>query len=338
MAAVLLAASLITFALVRAAPGSAVDARASSSDGGATAGPAEIERFRRAHLLDRPLWVQYLHYVGPFDLTPRGHAWFGGSGETPWGGLVCLDLGEEYLKPGVAVADEMSKRLKVTLPLMATALLLAYAIAIPLAIHGALRRGSSSERWISVASFGLYALPAFWVGVLLQSAFGARGLDLLPALWPTGASGGSSAAGADDLLRASILPVVTTAYGIAIYVARQTQAGLASALSSDWVTALRARGLSQRRILWLHALRHAALPLCVHLGQVFPALAAGSVVIEAVFDIPGVGRYLRDGLLQREYDVVCGVVLVSAVFACVGLWISDVLQAWIDPRLRRHAS
>lgn len=338
MAAVLLAASLITFALVRAAPGSALDARASSADGGVGAGAQEIERFRRAHLLDRPLWEQYLNYVGPFDLSPRGHAWFGGSGETPWGGLLCLDLGEEYLKPGVSVANEIGQRLRVTLPLMFTAVALAYAIAIPLAIHGALRRGSSSERWLSIASFGLYALPAFWAGVLLQSAFGARGLDLVPALWPAGASNGSSAAGAGDLLRASILPVLTAAYGVAIYVARQTQAGLASALGSEWVTALRARGISSRRILWLHALRHAALPVCVHVGQVFPALAAGSVVIETVFDIPGVGRYLRDGLLQREYDVVCGVVLVSAVFACVGLWISDVLQAWIDPRLRRHAS
>lgn len=326
----LLLATLVAFALLHLAPGSPVDARGEGHDNQGPGSAASVERFRREHLLDRPLLVQYLNYLGPFDLSPRGHASFGGSGETPWGGLLCGDLGSELLRPGVRVGEQIGQRLSITLPLMLAALLLGYAIAIPAGVFSAVRRGSKAERALSLGAFLLYALPVFWAGLLLQLAFGRRGLDWLPVLWPVGAR----EAGAGPVLQAAILPVVCAAYAVGVYVMRQTRASMIEALDADWIRTLRSRGIPERTIIWRHALRNAAAPLCVHLGQVIPALVAGSVLVETIFDIPGMGTYLHRGLLQREYDIVTGVVLVSALFACLGLLLSDLLQAALDPRIR----
>lgn len=321
-------ATFVAFALLHLAPGTALEARGDAQEGGAQQSPAIVERFRREHLLDQPLWKQYADYLGPFDLSPRGHPWFGGSGEHPYGGLLTGDLGHELLRPDVAVGEQIAKRLKLTLAWMGAALLLGYLVAIPLGVLGATRRGSASDRALTLGTFLLYSLPVFWAGVLLQAALGKRGLDLLPVLWPAGD------ASTGRLVAAAILPVVCASYGIAAYVSRQTRASMSEVLASDWVRTLRARGIPERRIVWRHALRNAAAPLCVHLGQVLPALAAGSVLIETIFDVPGVGTYLHRGLLQREYDVVTGIVLSSALFAGAGLLLSDLLHAALDPRIR----
>ena len=329
----LLLASLVAFALLHLAPGTALDALGEGQDRQGLGSAASLARFRSDHLLDRPLLVQYLDYLGPFDLSQRGHRWFGGSGERPFGGLLSGDLGQEMLRPGVSVGAQIAQRLRITLPLMSAALFLGYLVAIPLGVFSAARRGSRKDRALTFATFLLYALPVFWAGILLQTAFGRRGLDCLPVLWPSGA--GES--GALEILRAALLPVLCAGYAVAAYVSRQTRASMIEVLESDWIRVLRSRGISERRILWFHALRNASAPLCVHLGQVIPALVAGSVLVETIFDIPGMGSYLHRGLLQREYDIVTGVVLVSAVFSCVGLLLSDLLQAALDPRIR-HAT
>jgi peptide/nickel transport system permease protein len=320
----------VAFALLHLAPGTPVDALGADQEGQGLSSAASLERFRREHLLDRPLLVQYLNYLGPFDLSARGHTWFGGSGETPWGGVVCGDLGSELLRPGVRVGEQIAQRLKITLPLMFAALLLGYLVAIPLGVYSAVRRGSRGERALSLATFLLYAVPVFWAGLLLQVSFGRRGLDLLPVLWPAGASASS----VGSVLLASILPVLCSGYAVGVYVARQTRASMLEVLDSEWIRTLRSRGIPERTIIWRHALRNASAPLCVHLGQVIPALVSGSVLVETIFDIPGMGSYLHRGLLQREYDLVTGVVLVCALFAFLGLLISDLLQAALDPRVR----
>jgi peptide/nickel transport system permease protein len=327
----LLSASFVAFALLHLAPGTPRDA--ASDPESSTISAASLARFRHEHLLDQPLWKQYFHYLGPFDLSERGHAWFGGSGERAYGGVLTGDLGAELLRPGVAVAPQIAKRLRVSVPLMLAALLLAYLIAIPLGVYGATHRGERIDRALTFATFAGYAIPVVWMGVLLQALFGRRGIDALPVLWPAG----SEASGASAVLAASILPVVCAASAIATYVARQTRASMIEVLSSDWIRVLRARGIPERRIVWRHALRNAAAPLCVHLGQMVPVLVGGSVLIETIFDVPGMGTYLHRGLIQREYDVVTGVVLVTAVFACVGLLVSDLLHAALDPRIRFEA-
>ena len=329
----LLLATFVAFALLHLAPGTPLDARGENGESTAVGSAASIERFRHEHLLDQPLWKQYLDYLGPFDLSPRGHPWFGGSGEQRFGGVLTGDLGSELLQPGVKVGAQIAQRLKITLPLMLVSLLLGYLVAIPLGVFSATRRGAKIDRAITIATFLFYAMPVFWAGLLLQVALGHNGLNWLPVLWPAGVDHAT----ASEIVRASILPILCASYAVAAYVSRQTRASMIEVLASDWIRALRARGIPETQIVWRHALRNAAAPLCVHLGQVIPALVGGSVLIETIFDIPGMGSYLHRGLLQREYDVVTGVVLISALFACVGLLVSDLLHAALDPRIRHGA-
>ena len=329
----------LCFGLIHLAPGdpALVKAGAAGSESAAAQDTSRlIERFRSEHLLDRSLPVQFAHYLGPFDLSARGHRWFGGDGSHPWNGLLVGDLGREYLRPSVDVAGELRRRLGVTLPLAAVSLLLAYLLAIPIGILGALRRGGPFDLASTALVFALYALPVFWVGVLLQMGFGATGLGWLPILGLHGPDAAqlSPLGRALDTARHGVLPVVCLTYGGLAYLSRQMRVGVLDAIGADYVRAARARGLPARLVVRRHVLRNSLLPVITLIGHVLPALVGGSILVETVFDLPGMGRYAYEALMNREYDAVMGTVLVSAVMTLIGLLISDVLYAVVDPRVR----
>ena len=320
--------SFLCFALIHLAPGDPA-ALAAGGAGEAVQGDARllIERFREEHLLDRPIVVQYLQYVGPFNLGDDGHPWFGGDGSAPWGGLLVGDLGRRLLQPSVSVAGELAQRLKITIPLAALSILLSYLLAIPLGIHAAVRRGSPLEAGSTALVFALHALPVFWTAVLLQVVFGSTGLGLLPVLWRPDAEGLEIAA-------QSILPLVCLTYGGLAYLSRQMRVGVIDAIRSDYVRTARAKGLSRERVLGVHVLRNSLLPVVTLLGQVLPLMVGGSILVETVFDVPGMGLYAYEMLQAREYDAVMGTVLLSAVLTLAGFLLSDVLYALVDPRIR----
>ncbi len=334
-----LGVSVVTFALVHVVPGDPSAFAARDVDGGVAAnvdGGALAAGFRGRYLLDEPLWRQYLHYLGPFDLSPRGHRRFGGSGEHPWNGVLVLDLGRELLRPHVSIAGELGRRLRVTLPMTACSIVLAYLIAIPLGIHSALRRGTLADKTLTALVFALYALPAFWVGLLLQGAFGRAGLGWLPTLGlasPDAAELGGFEA-FRDRVRHLVLPIATYTYGSLAYLSRQMRAGMVEVLGLDFVRTARAKGLSERQVVLGHALRNSLGPLVALFANVLPALVGGSIVVETVFDVPGMGSYVYESILRREYDAVLGAVLLGAATTVVGLALSDVLYAWLDPRIR----
>src|SRR5262249_16831485 len=157
---------MVVFAAMHAVPGDpAAMASWSTETGEPGAGlEARVARFRAEHLLDQPLWKQYLHFLGPFDLSAEGSARFGGSGRHPWHGVLALDCGSEFQRPSVRVADELARRLEVTAPLALCAILLAYGVAVPLGILSAARRGSLADHLGSGLLFLLHSLPAFWTG------------------------------------------------------------------------------------------------------------------------------------------------------------------------------
>jgi len=335
----LLGITLVVFAAVHAAPGDPADLRPGGVVGEETPGAvsdAAWRAFRERHLLDRPLWRQYLHFLGPFDLSPRGHTLFGGSGEEPWHGLLALDLGGELHRPAVGVLDELGRRLRVTVPLAACALLVAYGLAIPLGLWSARRRGTRVDGALALALFGLHALPTFWVGLLLVLVFGATGLDWLPTigLHARGSEAWGAGARAADVALHAILPVTTLALGSLAYLSRQMRAGLLEALPSGFVLAARAKGLSEGQALVRHALPNALLPIVTLAAAVLPALVGGSIVVETIFDLPGVGRYAYEGLTYRDYNVVLATATLSAAMTLVGLLVSDLAYAWVDPRIR----
>jgi len=324
----LLGITFLTFFLLQLAPGD--PAELALAGGGETAVDADaVARLRHAYLLDQPLWKQYLHYLGPFDLSAEGHTWFGGSGAHPWSGLLAGDLKHEIHRPHVRVIDELGRRLAVTVPLSLAALLIGYLVALPLGILAAVRAGTVLDRASVVVVFLLFCVPTFWAALLLQLFFGATGLDWLPVI---GLGGADASLG--ERLRHAVLPVACLAYGSFAYLSRQMRAGLLETLSSDYVRTARAKGLPERIVIGKHALRNALLPIATLFASVFPALIGGAVIVETIFDLPGVGRYAYEGLQQRDYFIVMATTTLSGVMTCLGILVSDVVTAALDPRIR----
>lgn len=333
--------TLVVFAAIRLAPGDPAMLRfgGDAAEGAVPSSvdvAAEIARFRQANLLDQPLWRQYLGFLGPFHLGAEGHRWFGGSGERPWGGALLFDFGREYQRPSVRVGSEMLRRLRVTLPLSAAALLVSYLVAVPLGVWSARRRGRPAERLSSAALFLAHAIPGFWLGLLLVLAFGATGLGWLPVLGlhDPGAERLGRAAYAWDVVRHSILPVAALSLGSLAYLARQVRGAMLDALAQDYVRAARAVGLGERAVVYGHALRNALLPAVTLFGGAVPFLVGGSVVVERVFELPGMGSYVYEGLLTRDFNVVQATSLVAALVTLGGILLSDLGCALVDPRIR----
>ncbi len=331
--------SILVFALMHLVPGDPAALVGVDSDGAVSANvdaSAQVAGFRERYLFDLPLWKQYLHYVGPFNLSDDGHPWFGGSGEDRWNGLLALDFGREFLRPQVDVGSELWRRLSITLPLTAMALLLAYLISIPLGIYSAVRAGSLFDKTSALVVFALYALPTFWIGLLLQMSFGRTGLDSLPTLGLASPDAMDLDTGARvlDRLAHLVLPVLTYALGCLAYLSRQVRSGMLEVIGAEYVRTARAKGLPEFNVISKHAFRNSLLPLITLFGAVLPSLVGGSIVVETIFDIPGMGLYVYESLLRREYNAIMAAVLIGAVMTVVGMLTSDLLYAWLDPRIR----
>ncbi|MFT5286264.1 MAG: peptide/nickel transport system permease protein, partial [Planctomycetota bacterium] len=273
--------SVLTFALMHLVPGDPAAMVGQESDGSVSANvdtSAQIEGFRRRYLFDQPLWKQYLHYIGPFDLSEDGHEWFGGSGRKPYGGVLALDLGTEFLRPQVHVGPELLRRLAITLPMTALAILLAYLLSIPLGIYSAVRSGSALDKGAAILVFALYALPTFWIGLLLQWAFGRTGLDWLPTLGLSSleTEGFSGLDHLLDRLRHLALPICCYTLGSLAYLSRQMRAGMIEVIGEDYIRTARAKGLPEITVITKHAFRNSVLPLVTVFASVLPALVGGS--------------------------------------------------------------
>jgi peptide/nickel transport system permease protein len=319
MVPTLLGITLLLFVVLRLAPGDPAllhvagdGQQARSAEGGDV--EAAITKFRRRYRLDEPLHVQY-------------GAWLGS--------LATLDFGQEFARPSVAVRDELWQRLQVTVPLSAVAVLLSYLIALPLGIWSAVRPRSPSDRVATLLVFLLYSLPTFWAGLMLILLFGQTGLGWLPilGLHDQDAAQLSGWAWWQDLLLHSILPVATLTYGGLAYLSRQMRAGLLETVRQDYVRTARAKGLPERLVVLRHALRNALIPVVTIFATILPVLIGGSVLVESIFNIPGMGLYAYEGVLRRDYNVVMATTTVSAVLTLLGFLLSDILYAVVDPRI-----
>jgi peptide/nickel transport system permease protein len=260
---------------------------------------------------------------------------------TYWRNLLHLDFGIS-LTTREPVLRTLFSKLKYSLSLSVLSLVLAYVIAIPLGIYSAVRRDTRSERVLTVFLFMLYSLPSFFVATLLLYFF-SEGSNW-PALrvFPTG--GFQSLDHADlttfdrlaDIAWHLALPLACMTYGALAALSRYMRTGLLEVIQSDYIRTARAKGLPERVVIGKHALRNGLLPIITLLANLLPAVLGGSVVIEYIFGIPGVGQWTIDSIFQRDYNVIMGVQLLTTVLVLFGMLLSDVGYALADPRIRYH--
>jgi peptide/nickel transport system permease protein len=309
----LLIVTLVVFLLIHLAPGEPLGLEA-EHEGLQRLDPGTIAAMRALYRLDEPLHRQYLLWLG--DLA-RG------------------DLGRSFhdRRP---VADKIGERLGVTLALNALSLALMLVLAVPLGALAALRPGSAWDRLAAGGTYTLYSIPVFWAALLLQIVFAVR-LGWLPLaglrsqghefLDPLGRL-------ADGALHL-VLPVLCLTYGGLAYLSRFVRAALLDNVARESWRAARARGLSPAAVLVRHGLRQAGIPLLTLAGLLLPALVTGSVIVETVFAIPGLGRLFVDAAFQRDVPVLLGLTLLSGAATLAGILAADLTYTLADPRVRR---
>ncbi|NBN62853.1 ABC transporter permease subunit [Microvirga tunisiensis] len=245
------------------------------------------------------------------------------------GGLATGDLGVSYTY-SVPVADLVAARLPVTLPLAVMALVLALVLALPAGIWAASRRGQAADTGLMALTQVGIAIPNFWFAMLLVFVFAVT------LRWvPSGGFPGWEA-GVGPALTALMLPAVALALPQAAILTRVMRSALIDTLGEDYVRTARAKGLSQRAALWGHALRNALIPVLTILGLQFAFLITGTIIIENVFYLPGIGRLIFQAITQRDLIVVKSVVVLLVALVILVTFLVEIAYAIADPRLRRR--
>ncbi|MFM8979280.1 MAG: ABC transporter permease [Planctomycetia bacterium] len=252
-----------------------------------------------------------------------------------WGNLLRGDLGLSSIerKP---VGEMITARLKYSLSLAVPSFLIAWVLAVLLGVVSATNHGKPLDHGIGVGLFLLYSIPVFATATVLQRIL-AMELKWFPV---SNFDSGAAATQAmttwqelKDILWHITLPIVCYTYGGLAYISRQARSGMLEVLKSDYVRTARAKGLPERQVVWRHAVRNGMMPVVTLLGTALPVLLGGSVVIEYIFNIDGFGRLLLNSIYQKDYNVIMGVELAVAALTLVGMLITDLLYAVMDPRI-----
>ncbi|MET0389842.1 MAG: ABC transporter permease [Polyangiales bacterium] len=314
--------TLLSFVLLRAAHRDPLLSRQTD----ARVAPQALVQLRAFFDLDQPWPVQYARLVQR---------------------LVTLDLGNRW-QDGRPIRDVLAEALPITLGLTCAAITLAYLIAVPLGVFSAVRRGSLLERTLGVAVFMLYSLPGFWLGTLLLVFLASGQFLRCPGLPSAGCfplQGWHSFSGFErmsplaqlrDIVWHAILPVATLTYPALAAISRFTRAGMLDVLRQDYVRTARSKGLSERAVVFGHALRNSLLPLVTLLALELPRLIGGSVIVESIFGIRGMGLVALEAIRLPDYPLVITIVTLTALCTLSGSLFADVLYALLDPRLRER--
>lgn len=274
----------------------------------------DIERLRSYYGLDKPLYEQYWNWLGR---------------------LVVFDFGQSFSADGRAVIDKIAERLPVTLWINVLAMFIIIIIAIPIGVASAVKRDSWFDKGMTLFVFIGFAIPSFWLGLLLMIALGVN-LNWLPisglhdyswqqmGFWQQQA----------DMLKHLILPVFVSAIGGLAGMSRFMRTGMLDVIRSDYITTARAMGVPESKIRYQLALKNAVLPIITLLGLSIPGLIGGSVIVEQLFSLPGMGLLFFEAVLSRDYPLVMGITVIGAILTLFGNLIADLSYAWVDPRMR----
>jgi peptide/nickel transport system permease protein len=250
--------------------------------------------------------------------------------------LVTLDLGESF-KDKRPVWEKIRERLPVTVTIELISLVLMYAVAIPLGIYSSVRPGSWIDSIATTTVFMLYSLPSFWIATLILIYFcggdyfrwfppaGLHSLDYGPG-WPFWRS-------VTDYIWHIAMPVLCTTYASFAALSRFMRSAMLENARQDYVRTARAKGLPERVVILKHVLRNSLIPMVTILAGILPSLIGGSVIIETIFSIPGIGQLGYQAILARDYPVVLGLFAIGSFLTLAGILIADLLLAVVDPRI-----
>ena len=308
--------TIITFFIIQLAPGSPIERKISLEEGiKANEITSEIiEETKKLYGLDKPIYVRYLIWVKQ---------------------IATLDFGNSYVdhRP---VIKKIEERLPVTLSLNVLSIFFVYLISIPVGIFSAVKRGTLTDRSLTFSLFALYSIPSFWMAIILIYFLGGgEHWNLFPiyGIASTGAEHFSFPKRALDFLWHITLPVFCLAYADIAALSRYQRGSLLEVLRADFVRTAVAKGLSPKTVLFKHALRNSLMPIVTIIAAVLPAMIGGSVIIESIFSIPGIGKLGFDSVLSRDYPVIMAISTISAVLTLLGILVSDLIYVLIDPRI-----
>lgn len=345
--------TLMTYFIIRFAPGSPLSVKLQASEGikAQAISKETLDQLNKLYGLDTPLPAWYEHFIhstnakffGIKDVEEQN--WFRkaaeavGKNSIQYGQwlkrFIKFDFGESF-KDHRPVLTKIKEALPITLTLNLIEILLVYLISIPLGVYSALRRDSSLDKFVMLNLFILYSLPTFWVATLLMMLFSsADGLNWFPMV-------GFASDGAENfvwyrwLLDVGwhlVLPVSCMVYGSFAFLSRFSRSTMLEVIRQDYIRTARAKGLPRKTVIWKHAFRNSLIPLVTLMGTLLPALLGGSVIIEQIFSIPGMGKLGFESVLARDYPTIMAIASIEAMLTLLSLLLSDLLYVWIDPRI-----
>ena len=316
--------TLICFLVLRLANADPVTTGLEGAISGRQVSKEAILHLRHFYALDQPWHIQYLRLVRR---------------------LVTFDLGTRW-QDGRPIAKVVGEALPITLMLSGISLVIAYGLAIPLGVFSAARRGTRRDTTMTVLLFVLYSLPSFWVGTMLIVYLGSGQFLNCPWTHSRGCfplQGWHTFRGFEqmrpldkivDVIWHITLPIVTLTYASLASLSRYMRMGMLETLRQDYIRTARAKGLGEGRVSYVHALRNALIPIVTLLGLTLPSLIGGSVIVEQIFGIRGMGFVALEAIRLPDYPLVITIVAFTGLLTMVGVLISDLLYSVVDPRIR----
>jgi len=307
----LIGITFISFFIMQMAPGEPMSQQMMLNP---EATPQALERFREIYGLNDPIYVQYYNWLKR---------------------IVMLDFGRSFSPDRRPVFDKVTERMPITILISALSMLLIFSIAIPIGVVSAVKQYSLFDNLTTLFVFIGFAVPTFWLAILLMLLFGVR-LEWLPVSGFRSLNFDEMSAFGQfiDVARHLILPVFVSAFGGIAGISRYTRSNMLEVIRQDYITTARSKGLSEKIVVYKHALRNALLPVITILGLSVPGLIGGSVIFESIFAIPGMGKLMYDAVMSRDYTVIMGTLFISSVLTLLGNLLADVGYAVSDPRIR----
>jgi peptide/nickel transport system permease protein len=311
MIPLLLGITIISFTVMKMAPG---DPTSLVTDLNPNMNEETIARIRAHYGLDQPWHIQYLKWLR---------------------NMVMLDFGTSFSPDGRPVIDKILERIPITIFINIVSLLLILGIAIPIGVSSAVKQGSLFDRGTTVFVFLGFAIPSFWLALLLMILFGVK-LEWLPisGIRSLNYTELSQVGRFFDFAQHLILPIFISTFGGLASMSRYMRSNMLEVIRQDYITTARAKGLDERTVIFRHALRNALLPVITLLGLAIPGLIGGSVIIETIFAIPGMGFLFFQSVMGRDYPTVMGILVIGAVLTLLGNLFADISYSLADPRIR----